>query len=324
VEHALRAVGLLAVLLVAVPSRAAPGGLSGPWPPDPAGYAPVGSPVAPGLAVGDVLGPANAARAAGLLPPEVLRHYEAGDYRNAIASWPDGIVRRSAAFDAASAANVGRYELDPETGTIVEAETGEPAENLYGLPFRDIAPGDPEGGLKAVWNQFHSYWNAGSHHIHSTVVWARVRGLERQATLESFFQFYDNQEAAYRIPDPGRFAVQSLVLVKSPADLQGTVSLSYRYRDPRRQDALWTYVPALRRVRVVSASTVPSPATGPAGVAPEWVTNDPTPWRCMEAVPFARATLSGLNTDASAPRAFRARLPVEELFDLQALARLGR
>lgn len=462
-----RVLGLSCALWALRPevATAAPG-QSAVWPPDPALYAAPGTAVAPGLAVGDVLDGSNASRAVGLLPPEVLRHYENGDYRNAIASWPDGILHRSATFARASTANVGRYALDADTGTIIEAATGAPANEIYGLPFPQIADGDPDGGLKAVWNQFHSYWNGGAHHIHFTVVWVRPRGLERQATMESFFQFYDNQEPAYRIPNPQQYTAQSRTAVETPADLQGTVSLSYRYRDPERHDSLWTYVPSLRRVRMVSASnrsdgmlgtdlslddahffdakpedftwrtiglreglrladprsihgetpsprwtgngwspivdgsvavagfqardwhgsgwapvaavlvkrrfwvveavprdpdylygrvelwidaeswlgawnrkfswkgeiaatyqivgSIPSPGTGPPGVEPEWVANDPTPWACMEAVPLGRATLAGMYTNPDESREFRTRLPIEELFSLQGLTRMGR
>jgi len=38
----------------------------------------------------------------------------------------------------------------------------------------------------------------------------------------------------------------------SPADLQGTAALNYRFHDPKKRDAAWVYVPALRRVRAVS------------------------------------------------------------------------
>ena len=41
-------------------------------------------------------------------------------------------------------------------------------------------------------------------------------------------------------------------VVKTPADLQGTASLTWRYRDPGKRDSVWAYVPALRRVRAVS------------------------------------------------------------------------
>jgi hypothetical protein len=40
--------------------------------------------------------------------------------------------------------------------------------------------------------------------------------------------------------------------VVSPADLNGTVSLTWRFRDPDKRDTLWTYVPGLRRPRQLS------------------------------------------------------------------------
>jgi len=50
----------------------------------------------------------------------------------------------------------------------------------------------------------------------------------------------------------GNFLVKYLTVVKSPADVNGTAALSWRYRDPAKRDAAWTYVPALRRVRAIS------------------------------------------------------------------------
>jgi len=40
--------------------------------------------------------------------------------------------------------------------------------------------------------------------------------------------------------------------VTSPADLDGTVALTHRFRDADKRDQAWTFVPALRRVRAVS------------------------------------------------------------------------
>ena len=46
--------------------------------------------------------------------------------------------------------------------------------------------------------------------------------------------------------------LRSKALVQSPADLQGTAALTWRFRDATARDQNWTYVPALRRVRAVS------------------------------------------------------------------------
>ena len=47
--------------------------------------------------------------------------------------------------------------------------------------------------------------------------------------------------------------MQTVARVVAPADLNGTVSLTWRYRDPDKHDSLWTYVPGLRKPRQVSA-----------------------------------------------------------------------
>jgi hypothetical protein len=223
------------------------------WPPDPKRYDPPGTAVVPGLAIGDTLDQTNAARAKDLLPPEILKHYERGEYRNEVASWPRGLIYRERSFEEATRTNAGRYDLDAETGTIVEKATGKPPAYTYGIPFPTIDPGDPQAGLKAVWNMFHNYWNNGSYHFHALLVWVSpTSGAERMSNQDVYFQYYENQSPKYRVPNLQDFAWQSLAVAMSPADLQGTAALNYRYRDPKRRDSVWVYVPALRRVRAVS------------------------------------------------------------------------
>jgi hypothetical protein len=225
-----------------------------PWPPDPALYDPPGTEVAPGLKVGDTLGAANAEKAKDLLPPEVLKHYAHDEYRNPIGSWPPGIIHWDRSFEEATRANAGRYDLDPETGTIVEKGTHRQPAYIYGLPFPTIDPADPQAGLKAEWNAIHNYWNTGSYHYLALLVWTRPHGVDRESMQDVTFAYYENQNPKYRYPNPENFSWQSLAVATTPADLQGTAALTYRYRDPKRRDAVWTYVPALRRVRAVSPS----------------------------------------------------------------------
>ncbi len=222
------------------------------WPPDPRLYDPPGTEVAPGLAVGDTLDASNADRAAPLLPPEILAHYRAGGYANPIASWPLGLIKYDTSFVEATAGNADRYDIDPVTGTIVDRATGGPPEYVYGVPFPDIDAGDPQAGIKALWNQFHVYWNQGSLHTETLIAWTGPSGVERQSIQDVNFQYYENQAPKYRLPNPQQFAWQFIVITKSPTDLQGTVAMSYRHRDPKKRDSVWTYVPALRRVRPVS------------------------------------------------------------------------
>jgi hypothetical protein len=239
------------VVWVAVLARPAAGAEVG-WPPDPAVYEAPGTEVAPGLAVGDTIDQTNADRAEALLPPEVLAHYRAGAYRNRLVSWPRGIIHYAPSFEEATRTNAGRYRIDPETGTILEAATGARPQYVYGVPFPEIAADDPQGGIKALWNQFHTYWSQGSIHAESLLVWVKKGGVERESVQDARIQLYENQAPPYRIANPQDFSSQVISITKSPADLAGTVAMSYRYRDPKARDQMWTYIPALRRLRAVS------------------------------------------------------------------------
>ena len=202
------------------------------------------------LAPGQVLDATTAGGAADLLAPEVLAHYQAGDYRNTVAAWPS-TPAWDAGFIAATSKNAGAYDVSDE-GTIVDAKTHAPARGIYGLPFR-IDPGDPKAGVKAIWNAYYASWRLGSLHDVLALDWVAKRGLERQAALESHMLFYEGiAPGTGPKENPLDLATQSLGVVTSPADLNGTASLSWRFRDAGKRDQAWTYVPALRRVRQVS------------------------------------------------------------------------
>src|SRR5512132_2741415 len=108
-----------------------------------------GEPLTPGT----VLDATTAGEADGLLPPEVLAHYKAGQFKNAIAAWPKGPAWDDA-FAAASRKNAGHLDVN-ERGTIVDKASGKPATGLYGLPFV-IDRADPKAGVKVMWNAYYA------------------------------------------------------------------------------------------------------------------------------------------------------------------------
>ncbi len=246
------AVLVSSVLGVAAQARAEtlPDGVE--WPPPPSRYAAVGTEIGDGLRVGDQLDASNADRAAALLPPEIARHFARGEYANPIASWPTGIIHWDTSFEAATRTNRDHYMLDPGTGTILEQATRASAADIYGLPFPTIAANDPNGGLKALWNQSHTFWNTGSYHLQTLLVWASRTGIDRQSIQDVYWQYYDNQAPQYRLANPEGFSQQGLAVTIAPNDLHGTAALTFRYRDGHRRDVAWAYIPALRRVRAVS------------------------------------------------------------------------
>jgi Protein of unknown function (DUF1329) len=83
--------------------------------------------------------------------------------------------------------------------------------------------------------------------------WVSRKGIDRAAIQDVSFLYYDGQPRKYSPEsNPENLLFQLLAQTVTPADLQGTAALSYRYKDPEKRDQSWAYVPALRRVRAVS------------------------------------------------------------------------
>jgi hypothetical protein len=207
--------------------------------------------VAPGLKLGDVLDQSNWQLAKDLLPPEILRHYQTGEYRNRIVAYPTGTMQWEKSFLEATKENATRLDAD-ERGSIIDRSTSKQPEYFYGIPFPKVDPADPKAAVKIVWNQFLAYWAGGNSYNRTLVAMLSPKGLDRSIVADGWFNFIDGQNPKYRQPNPLNLQSQFMAVSLKPADLQGTASLSWRYRDPSKRDSVWAFVPALRRVRAVS------------------------------------------------------------------------
>ena len=114
-------------------------------------------PAGDGLKPGDILNQSNWQKAQGLLPPEILKHYETGAYANKIVDWPVGTYTWAPEFKEASEKNDGRYDLG-DKGHIIEKATGEQPLRILGYPFPKIDPKDPNAASKILWNFFYITW----------------------------------------------------------------------------------------------------------------------------------------------------------------------
>ncbi|MFI5364759.1 MAG: DUF1329 domain-containing protein [Candidatus Binatia bacterium] len=204
-----------------------------------------------GLKPGDVLNQATAQKAEGLLPPEILKHYQTGEYANPIVDWPSDKFAWPVDFRAATEKNAGQLDVDP-TGTIIEKGSGKQPPYILGFPFPIIDPADPKAGAKVVWNYFYRTWYFGTLYAESQLNWIGPHALERRTDVDASFEYYDGVPERERPANPDNFSARLLTVVISPADLNGTAALTWRFRDPLKRDMSWAYVPALRRVRAVS------------------------------------------------------------------------
>ncbi|MGH7790210.1 MAG: DUF1329 domain-containing protein [Candidatus Binatia bacterium] len=205
----------------------------------------------PGINLGDMIDQSNAAAVKDLLPPPILKHYENGEYRNKLVSYPLGSAEWEAAWLAATEQNAGQLDVDANGSIIYKASNRQP-QYLYGIPFPTIDANDPTAATKVVWNQFLAYWSGGSSFNVARVTMLQPKGIDRDIHADGYFNFWDGQAERYRKPNPSNLQSQFLGVTTYPTDLQGTSSLSWRYRDATQRDSVWAFVPALRRVRAVS------------------------------------------------------------------------
>lgn len=209
---------------------------------------------APALRDGDVLGPDNWQAARGLLPDEILEHYRLGEYQNRFVDLRRSDLRPIALppdLAEASRANRSRYGLD-ERGSIVELATGQRPARIFGFPFPDIEINDPQAGTKVVWNHLYLNYYRGDGHFLTDLVLLGRRGVERQIRTDVMMRMYDGTPESAERDNPEDLLMQTIARVVAPADLHGTNTLTWRYRAGDRPDAVWTYVPGLRRPRQVN------------------------------------------------------------------------
>jgi hypothetical protein len=202
---------------------------------------------------GDMVDQETWQKATDLLPPEILKHYEKGEYANKFVDWPADKNTQAPEFKAGSEANAGKFTISSE-GTILDKATGKQPPYIVGLPFPTIDAEDPAAGYKILWNYFYRTWYySGNLYAESQINWMSATGLERRADVKGSFGYYDGVPQDERpAANSENFLYRSLFMVAGPADLNGTAALTWRYRDATRRDSVWSYVPALRRVRAVS------------------------------------------------------------------------
>jgi hypothetical protein len=203
------------------------------------------------IAPGEVLDKSNWQKAEGLLPPEILRHYKDGEYINQVIEW-DGKQEYEPAWHEAVKWNRENLTVD-ENGTILDKTTGKKPPYIMGYPFPDIDTKDPQAAVKMLWNYFYGFYHNGNRRNQIELTWLSPRGVDRKAGQDVYFLYYDGQPRE-RAPkeNPQNFLFQFISTTLSPVDLEGTTALSWRYREAEKRDAVWSYVPALRRVRPIS------------------------------------------------------------------------
>ena len=188
----------------------------------------LGAEITPGMTIDQT----TAGQTRDLLPPEIYEHYAKGEYTNKVVNYPNERYRWDDGYAAATEWNRQHIVLSPEKQPV-DKDTGKRPDYITGTPFPDIRPDDPDAGYKVLWNNVFLVYNGGNSRNVTNLFWLGRTGVERSAGQDVSFLYYDGQPKHYIPPsNPDNLIFQFITTTLSPADLQGTAALSWRYKDP--------------------------------------------------------------------------------------------
>jgi hypothetical protein len=124
----------------------------------------------------------------------------------------------------------------------------------------DLTPDDPQFALKLAWNVNFRWQGPGLNIPHFGFSYMRNGGKETWRVTQGEYRRTYFSHRADLLPATSDLEPNTDVEwaeffdVKTPFDLRGTMFLLYRYNDVAKEDQTFAYIPALRRVRRVSAT----------------------------------------------------------------------
>lgn len=213
---------------------------------------------------GDVVDTSNWQLLEGLLPEPVVNWVKRGE-------WVINVGEMGFDYDynpkwyELSALNKGKYALGSRK-EIIEARTGKFPMFVRGLPFPDVdVKNDPEGATKLMHNNSICLLMNNNYHTHGEpkeglIQWVGRKGHERGVGMAMKRLYYWNRNDG-EIPNPNEYMHTTGVITTWPYDLSGTCTLYMRHLDGR-DDTLYAYVPAIRRVKRLSGANRSDPQMG--------------------------------------------------------------
>jgi hypothetical protein len=188
-----------------------------------------------------------------VLPPEVLKYVEAGDFAITVQGTTDMPLREE--YIQATLEHYGQVELGDE----------ELKNYAAGLPFPLINPRDPQAGEMVAWN--HRYRDEAD----TVQYWPTNEHRNQSGTVERSQSFYTasvygmhRPEADENIPawkEQGIHYKQYMTTL-APSDMEGNQVLTYNYTKDTQISDKWVYDPKSRRTRKAVDNPYDSPGGG--------------------------------------------------------------
>jgi len=210
-----------------------------------------------GLQPGQFLDQSTAAQAKGLLPPEILKHYETGEYRTrssptrrtAALMAPTSTPRPSETPRSSTSTTTARSSTrprrsSPRTSTVrlFQSRSERCARRREGalelLLQLLLEREQPQRDRPRVGESERGRAQGGPGRVLQVLRRPAARPEARRKSSEPAFPIHRRDLGS--------------------VDLYGTAALDWRFRDPSQRDSVWAYVPALRRIRGLSPPTAPT------------------------------------------------------------------
>ncbi len=193
-----------------------------------------------------------------LLPESVAKRVATGDYEITVGEIKGDMSQVYApGFYAASSKNKGRFKVDKDGG-IVEARTGKRITLPYGLPFPAVEASDPQAGTKIMWNFYATELQTNTQEAMWVLRTLKGHSVEVEVVGKVARFNIDFNTKKIRGVKSGVSYMENAIYL-APADLFGTVVLTWRWQSPRKWDTTWTYVPSIRRVRRTTSANRSDP-----------------------------------------------------------------
>lgn len=195
---------------------------------------------------GDTLNQENWQQAKSLLPEGILPRFQDGSYKAQIVTLP-ATVAWGSKFKAATEANAGKFDVDAD-GALVATDTKTVPPFLYGEPFPQIDPKDPQAAAKVIYNFTYTLMQADDMDRSSSLYWVTPTTVQNHIEFRTRLLFHGARFSG-PITNPDATLRKGIIAGISPAEVDGVLILEWVYLDPQKWNSLWMYAPELRRVR---------------------------------------------------------------------------
>jgi hypothetical protein len=197
------------------------------------------------------------------LPPPVLERVKQGKYWFTVLAVEEAALaaQYSEGFRHATQANLGRYAVDADTCGLRDLLAGGRPTALFGLPFPDVDLESSGAACEIMWNVEAVKELGGGQEATLAIEQRDARAGAAKAQLEMWLRTTAYLSRATALFNPEQVRWAQLERVKDASAATHTWSLTRRSNDPVTRDKVWSYLPAIRRVRAVS------PANRSDGVA---------------------------------------------------------